>query len=190
MIRHPLLLAAGLAVSITLFGSRHKSILTATAASLSDASSQGIYTDAQIVALLDEANQADSAAAHFAYEKTTNPRVKAFARREMNDHRDLRRRTQLLARRLDVIVPQMVSDDPVKDMADQEMNALRTAPAGAAFDQAYLAQEMLMHRNVIELVSQLRASTDNRAIQSMISDQSGVLNAHLRHAEQLRKKAT
>ena len=47
------------------------------------------YTDANIVALLDEANKADSSAGKFALGKAADPGVKAFAKLMMGEHHAL-----------------------------------------------------------------------------------------------------
>ena len=59
-------------------------------------------TDANIVALLDEANMADSAAGAYALTKATNADVKAFAKLMMGEHHALRAQGQQLAQRLNV----------------------------------------------------------------------------------------
>ena len=51
---------------------------------------KGGLTDTNIVALLDEANKADSAAGALAVKKATNADVKAFARLMMSEHHALR----------------------------------------------------------------------------------------------------
>jgi putative membrane protein len=76
------------------------------------------------VALLDEANKADSAAGAYALGKATNPEVKAFARLMMGEHHALRAQGQQLAQRLNV-TPQPPADDPVQAAAESEMAALR-----------------------------------------------------------------
>ena len=54
------------------------------------AAAPGALSDANIVALLDEANMADSAAGAYAVTKATNPEVKAFAKLMMGEHHALR----------------------------------------------------------------------------------------------------
>jgi hypothetical protein len=54
-------------------------------------------SDPNIVALLDEANKADSAAGSYALGKATSPDVKAFAKLMMSEHHALRLQGQRLA---------------------------------------------------------------------------------------------
>ena len=57
-------------------------------------------TDANIVALLDEANMADSSAGALASTKATNKEVKDFAKLMMSEHHALRKQGQQLAKKL------------------------------------------------------------------------------------------
>jgi predicted outer membrane protein len=69
------------------------------------------WTDANIVALLDEANAADSSAGAVAATKGTAAAVREFARRMMHDHHQLRAQGAALATKLKV-TPAAPSDDP------------------------------------------------------------------------------
>src|SRR5205085_3356661 len=60
------------------------------------------YTDANIVALLDEANKADSSAGKFALGKAADPGVKAFAKLMMGEHHALRVQGEALAKKLKI----------------------------------------------------------------------------------------
>src|SRR5919112_6725406 len=57
----------------------------------------GQLSDANIVALLDEANMADSASGAYAMGKATDPEVKAYAKLMMGEHHSLRAQGQQLA---------------------------------------------------------------------------------------------
>src|SRR5206468_601160 len=94
-------------------------------------------TDPNIVALLDEANKADSAAGAFAVGKATSPGVKSFAKMMMGEHHALRVQGQALAKKLNV-TPEAPADDPVKTAGSSEMAALHSAAKGAGFDSTYI----------------------------------------------------
>jgi predicted outer membrane protein len=76
------------------------------------ATPQGGLTDANIVALLDAANKADSASGAVAAKKATNAEVKAFARLMMSEHHALRAAGQALAKQLGV-EPKPPEKDPL-----------------------------------------------------------------------------
>ena len=94
-------------------------------------------TDANIVALLDEANSADSALAAAALPKATGADVKGFAKMMMGEHHALRIAGQQLAKKLNVN-PQLPTDDPLPAAAKGETDALQ-GKTGADFDMTYIA---------------------------------------------------
>ena len=106
------------------------------------ASAAGKLTDANIVALLDEANMADSAAGAYAVGKATSPDVKAFAKLMMGEHHSLRAQGQKLAKQLPASRPRPPADDPLKPAAESEMAALKAAPKGGEFYYIYIEQEI------------------------------------------------
>ena len=74
----------------------------AAAAAPAPAPAPPALTDANIAALLDEANAADSAAGNMASTKGTNAQVKEFGRMMMRDHHTLRKAGQDLAKKLNL----------------------------------------------------------------------------------------
>jgi putative membrane protein len=144
-------------------------------------------SDANIVALLDEANMADSASGHYAASKATNPDVKAFAKLMMGEHHALRAQGQQLAKRLGV-TPQMPADDPLKPAAQSEMTALKGAAKGAAFDRTYIEQEIGIHKAVLDLAGKAHDAAQNAELKKLIEQAGPVIQKHLDHAEQIQKK--
>ncbi len=73
-----------------------------TSAMSASAPAAGTWTDANIVALLDEANVGDSTAGAVAATKGTAAAVRDFAKRMMRDHHQLRVQGQALAKKLNL----------------------------------------------------------------------------------------
>jgi putative membrane protein len=144
------------------------------------------YTDANIVALLDEANMADSAAGAFARGKAKDPGVKAFAKMMMGEHHALRVQGQALAKKLNV-TPEPPSNDPVKTAGDSEMQALRSAGTGAGFDRTYIDQEVTIHKAVLDLADQAHSQTQNAELKALIEKAKPTIQKHLDRAEELQK---
>ena len=144
-------------------------------------------SDANIVALLDEANMADSALAAYAVTKATNPDVKSFAKLMMGEHHALRAQGQQLAKRLGV-TPQMPADDPLKPAADAEMTALKAAAKGADFDRTYIEHEIGIHKAVLDLAGKAHDAAQNEELKKLIEQAGPVIQKHLDHAEQIQKK--
>jgi len=151
------------------------------------ASTSGALTDANIVALLDEANAADSASGAYALGKTTNPDVKAFAKLMMGEHHALRAQGRQLAQRLK-ITPQPPANDPLKPAAEGEMTALKTAPKGAQFDRTYIEQEIGIHKAVLDLAAKAHDATQNEDLKKLIEHAKPVIEKHLNRAEEIQKK--
>jgi putative membrane protein len=144
-------------------------------------------TDANIVALLDEANKADSAAGAFALRKATNPEVKAYARLMMSEHHALRLQGEQLAKKLN-ITPQPPPQDPVKAAADKEMELLRSTPKGEQFDRTYIEQELAIHEAVIDLAERAHEATEQAELKALIEKAKPFLEKHRDRAEEIQKK--
>ena len=151
------------------------------------ASGAGQLSDANIVALLDEANMADSASGAYAMGKATNPDVKAFAKLMMGEHHALRAQGQQLAKRLNV-TPELPANDPLKPAAASEMAALRAAPKGAQFDRTYIEQEIGMHKAVLDLAGKAHGAAQNAELKKLIEQARPVIEKHLDRAEEIQKK--
>jgi putative membrane protein len=154
---------------------------------LAPSATAGGLTDPNIVALLDEANQADSASGAYAFGKATNPEVKAFAQLMMGEHHALRVQGQQLAQKLNV-TPQPPANDPVKAAAQSEMAALKAAPKGSQFDRTYIDQEVAMHKAVLDLAEQAHGATQNAELKKLIEQAKPVLEKHRDRAEEIQKK--
>jgi putative membrane protein len=151
------------------------------------AAAPGALTDANIVALLDEANMADSASGAFAIRKATSPDVKAFAKLMMGEHHALRAAGQQLAQRLN-ITPAAPADDPLKPAAQSEMAALQSAPKGAQFDRTYIEQEVGVHKAVLDLAAKAHDATQNADLKKLIEQAKPVIEKHLNRAEAIQKR--
>ncbi|HKP49080.1 MAG TPA: DUF4142 domain-containing protein [Gemmatimonadales bacterium] len=147
----------------------------------------GALSDANIVALLDEANMADSATGAYVVTRATNPEVKAFAKLMMGEHHALRAQGQQLAKRLGV-TPQMPAEDPFKSAVQAEMTALKGAAKGAAFDRTYIDQEIGIHKAVLDVAGKAHDAAQNEELKKLIEQAGPVIQKHLDHAEQIQKK--
>ena len=146
----------------------------------------GNWTDANIFALLDEANMADSAAGAIAATKGTSSEVREFAKRMMRDHHQLRAQGAALAKKL-TITPAAPSDDPVMPMAQDETNTLNTTAKGKDFDKAYIDAEVNAHKAVLDLATKAAAQTQNTELKNLIQKAAPVIQGHLTKAEAIQK---
>jgi putative membrane protein len=145
------------------------------------------FTDANIAALLDEANKADSSAGAAAVKKASSPEVKKFARMMMGEHHALRVAGEKVVKQAK-ITPAAPANDPVAPLAQQETSVLDSTPAGAGFDRAYIDQEVAAHRAVKDLLERSETEADNPDLKAVIVKARPVVDRHLKEAEELQQK--
>jgi len=141
-------------------------------------------TDANIVALLDEANKADSSAGAVASKKATNPAVKDFARLMMTEHHTLRKQGQDLAKKLGV-TPAPPATNPLQPLVEAETAALESTPKGAEFDRVYIEQEIAAHKAVLDLAENAGSQAQNEQLKALIDQAKPVIEKHLEQAEKI-----
>jgi putative membrane protein len=151
------------------------------------ATPKGGLTDTNIVALLDEANKADSAAGAVAVKKATNAEVKAFARLMMAEHHAMRVEGQQLAKQLG-ITPKLPERNPLAGYVKNEMDALQKTPKGAEFDRTYIDHEVSVHQAVLDLANQARVTTQTAELRALIEKAIPVVRKHLDQAQEIQKK--
>ena len=148
---------------------------------------KGGLGDSNIVALLDEANMADSAAGALALKKATNPDVKAFAKLMMAEHHALRVAGQELAKQLGV-TPKLPERDPLAGYLRNEMDALKKTAKGAEFDQTYIDHEVSIHQALLDFANQARVITQTAELRALIEKAVTVVKKHLDQAQEIQKK--
>lgn len=141
-------------------------------------------TDANIFALLDEANAADSAAGSVAATKGTNPAVKSFGREMMRDHHALRAAGLALAKKLNV-TPEMPAGDTSATAATKWHDSLTAMPRGASWDKAYIDHEVTYHEAVLATAQAAAAAAQNAELKTFIQKAEPNIQAHLAHAKQI-----
>lgn len=144
------------------------------------------WTDANIFALLDEADAADSIAGAVAVTKGTAAAVRDYGRRMVRDHHQLRARGEALAKRLK-ITPAAPADDPVTSAAQKHMDNVNSTAKGKDFDKAYIDGEVEIHKSLLELVTAAARQTQNTELKNLIQKAAPVLRDHLDLAEAVQK---
>jgi putative membrane protein len=144
------------------------------------------WSDANIFALLDEANAADSSAGSIAATKGTAAAVRTFAKDMMRDHHTLRTQGAALAKKLNV-TPAAPGDDPVPNMAQTETNTLNSTAKGKDFDKAYIDAEVDAHKAVLDLATKAAGQTQTTELKNLIQKAAPLIKAHLDKAESIQK---
>lgn len=157
-----------------------------SAMAASSTTTSGTWSDANIFALLDEANAADSSAGSIAATKGTAAAVRSFARDMMRDHHSLRVQGAALAKKLNV-TPAAPGDDPVPAMAQTETNTLNSTAKGKDFDKAYIDAEVDAHKAVLDLATKAAGQTQTTELKNLIQKAAPLIQAHLDKAEAIQK---
>ena len=160
---------------------------SATTTSTPAAAPAPALTDPNIVAILDNANMADSAAGSVAATKGTSADVKSFGKDMMRDHHALRKAGQDLAKKLNV-TPAMPAGDNSAAAAAAWHDSLTTMPAGAAWDKAYINHEVAYHESVLQTAQAALGAAQNAELKALIQKAAPNLQAHLDHAKSIQSK--
>lgn len=160
---------------------------TSAMAASSTANTSGNWSDANIVAILDEANAADSSAGSIAATKGTNSAVRNFGKRMMRDHHQLRVQGQALAKKLNV-TPAAPSDDPLASDVQTYTQTLTSTAKGKDFDKAYIDGEVDVHKKVLDIATKAAAQTQTTELKNLIQKAAPVIQGHLDLAESIQKK--
>ena len=160
---------------------------TPAPAGSSTTSAAPTLTDANIVAILDEANMADSASGSVAATKGTNSEVKTFGRDMMRDHHALRKMGQDLAKKLNV-TPQMPPSNNSEAADKAWVDTLQSTPKGTAWDKAYIDHEVGVHTQVLATLHTAEGAAQNAELKALITKAIPTIDAHLKKAQDIQSK--
>lgn len=139
--------------------------------------------DAQIAHIAYTAGEIDIAAAKQALAKSKNKEVRAFADNMVKDHTAVNKKALALVKKLKV-KPQ---DNPTSQALTKQAKAKRAELAklkGAAFDKAYVDNEVAFHKTVDNaLETQLIPSASNAELKSLLETGLKIFQGHEQHAE-------
>lgn len=163
------------------------SIAKAAAAATPPPPAAVVLTDANIFALLDEANAADSAGGSVASTKGTAASVKEFGRTMMKDHHALRKGAQDLAKKLNITAA-APANDTLPAAAQKMADNMNAAPKGAAWDKAYIDNEVAVHQAVLALLSAAQAAAQDTSLKAAIVKAQPLVQGHLTKAQAIQTK--
>jgi putative membrane protein len=185
-----------LLVAATLVGACSKGDKTAdsvkatdstTAATAAPAPAAPAMTDANIFAILDAANVADSSDGSVAAAKGTSAEVKKFGTQMVKDHHAMRADGLALAKKLNV-TPQPPPDDNSAAAAAAWHDTLNATPKGAAWDKAYIDHEVTAHEMVLQKAQSAQSATQNPDVKALIQKAAPKVQGHLDLAKQIQTK--
>lgn len=142
-------------------------------------------TDPQIAHIAYTAGELDIAAAKQALAKTKNKDVKAFAENMVRDHAAVNKQALDLVKKLKVTPEDNATSKALTKAAADERSKLAKL-SGAAFDKAYVANEVAYHKTVNgALETLLIPSASNAELKSLLQTGLKMFQGHEQHAEQV-----
>ena len=140
-------------------------------------------TDPQIAHIAYTAGQIDIEAAQLALKMSTNPDVRAFAESMVKDHTTVNKLALDLCKKLGV-TPE--DNDTSKALAKggAAKRAELAKLSGAAFDKAYMENEVAYHKTVNgALETVLIPSSSNAELKGLLQQGLKIFKGHQQHAE-------
>jgi putative membrane protein len=142
-------------------------------------------SDPQIAHIAYTAGDLDIKAAQLALEKSKTESVRAFANDMVRDHKAVNDKALALVKKLGV-TPE--DNDTSKGLVkqSQEKQAELAKLSGAAFDKAYVDNEVAFHKTVNgALEATLIPSASNAELKGLLQTGLKIFQGHLQHAEKL-----
>jgi putative membrane protein len=142
-------------------------------------------TDPQIAMIAVTADNVDIDAGKLASSKTTNKEVKEFADLMVRDHTSVNEQATALAKRLNVTPEESATSKSLKADGDKMKTKLQGL-SGAAFDKAYVDNEVTYHQTVLDALDKtLIPNAKNAELKSLLETVRPVIASHLQHAKTL-----
>jgi putative membrane protein len=142
-------------------------------------------TDPQIADIVVTANEVDIQAGELARIRASDPRVKEFAERMITDHSGVNQAASELVTRLGVTPEPNPVSQQLRQGGEQNRSSLQ-GQSGAAFDQAYIEQEVAYHQAVLDALDQtLIPNAQNAELRALLEQSRPAFVAHLEHAREL-----
>jgi putative membrane protein len=145
----------------------------------------GAPNDAQIAHIVVTANQVDIDAGKLAERQGSKPEVKAFGKQMVTDHSGVNKQASELAQKLKVTPQDNPTSQSLKAGGDKNIAHLKTLK-GAAFDKAYVDQEVTYHEAVLSAIDKtLIPNAQNAELKALITKVRPAIEAHLQHARHM-----
>jgi putative membrane protein len=192
-----MLLSAMIAAAVTLVGCKKSETPATDTASTAVAPAPAMDTakpaaapapainDAQIAHIAVTANAVDSAAGELAKKKGTAKAVKDFAQTMITDHTGVNKQAVALATKLNVTPEDNDTSRQLKSGGDANLAKLQGL-SGAAFDQAYIDNEVGYHQAVLDALDKtLIPNAQNADLKSLLVKVRPAIAAHLERAKSI-----
>jgi putative membrane protein len=159
-------------------------IAAAFSLSAAAALAQGV-SDAQIASIVVTANQVDIDAGKLAADQAAAPEVKKFGQQMAADHAGVNKQATDLVTTLKVTPEDNPTSQSLKAGGDKNLATLKGLK-GAAFDKAYIDNEVAYHQAVIDAIDKtLIPNARNAELKALLVKVRPAFVAHLEHAKMI-----
>ncbi|MBD8530549.1 MULTISPECIES: DUF4142 domain-containing protein [unclassified Massilia] len=149
------------------------------------ASAQEAPDDAQIAGIVVAANTVDIDAGKLAQKSSKNKEVQAFAKQMVTDHTGVNKQATALVKKLKVTPADSELAKSLKQGGADNIAKLK-GMKGAAFDKAYIDNEVSYHQAVIDALDKtLIPNAKNGELKETLVKTRPAFVAHLEHAKKL-----
>ena len=140
-------------------------------------------SDAQIASIVVTANQVDIDAGKLAESKGHAKDVKAFGKQMVTDHTGVNKQAVALVTKLKVKPEDNATSESLKAEGVKNIANLKKL-SGAAFDKAYVDNEVTYHQQVIDAIDKtLIPSAQNAELKALLVSVRPAFVGHLEHAK-------
>lgn len=146
---------------------------------------QAKLSDPQIAAIVVAANSVDIEAGKLAESKSSNAKVKEFAKRMVTDHTGVNKQATELVTKLGVKPEENETSRALKSGGDATLAKLKGLK-GKEFDTAYANNEVTYHQAVLDTIDKkLLPDAQNAELKALIQKVRPAIADHLEHAKHL-----
>jgi putative membrane protein len=142
-------------------------------------------TDAQIAAIVVTANQVDIDAGKLAQSNGGSADVRKFGEQMVGDHTGVNKAAGDLAKKLNLTPEENATSKSLKTAGEKNIAKLKTLK-GAAFDKAYIDNEVAYHQQVLDALDKtLIPNAKNAELNALLKKVRPAFVKHLEHAKQI-----
>jgi putative membrane protein len=183
-----LALLAAVTLAACTGGNKDESAKDTTTPAPAPAPAAPAITDPQIAAIVVSANNVDIAGGKMAQAKSKNASVKAFGKMMVTDHSAVNTQATNLAKKLNLTPEENETSRGMADKGKTTADSL-SKMTGAAFDKAYIDNEVTFHQNVLDAIDKtLLPNAQNAELKALIEQTRPAVAAHLKSAQDIQAK--
>ena len=146
------------------------------------------WTDANVVDVLTVANQGEVDYSQIGAEKATRADVKKYAKLMVKDHGAMLDAVKSLATKLNVTPASNDKANGLKEETTKDINDLNGKTVGKDFDNEFMEEQVDMHQETLDLLTDLDSRTTNADLKAAIAEAKPKVQAHLDQAKALKDK--